>query len=46
MPIEGSGLTRHELAYITTSSLCYVAVSYQSELGMKMTSQTVNPSCF
>lgn len=46
MPIDGSGLVRGELAYVTTTRLCYVAVSYISELGMKMTSQTVNPGCF
>ena len=35
-----------ELARISTSEVCYVAVTYRSELGMKMTSQVENPGCF
>jgi len=46
MPVLGSGITRNELSYINTNRLCYVAVSYASDLGMKMTSQTVNPGCY
>ncbi len=46
MPVAGSGLLRNELSYITTSRLCYVSVSYTSELGMKMTGQVRNPGCF
>jgi hypothetical protein len=46
MPLAGSGLVRNELSYITTSKLCYLAVSYTSELGMKMTGQVTNPGCF
>ena len=46
MPITNSGILRNELSYITSSDLCYLAVSYTSELGMKMTSQVKNPGCF
>ena len=46
MPVTNSGILRSELSYITTSKLCFLAVSYTSELGMKMTSQVKNPSCF
>ncbi len=46
MPVANTGIVRNELSYITTSKLCYLAVSYTSELGMKMTSQVKNPSCF
>jgi hypothetical protein len=46
MTIDGADLLRNELSYITTSKVCYLAVSYTSELGMKITSQTVNPGCF
>lgn len=46
MTIDGAGILRNELSYITSSKICYVAVSYTSELGMKITSQTVNPGCF
>jgi hypothetical protein len=46
MPLTNTGLVRNELSYITSSKLCYLAVSYTSELGMKMTSQVKNPSCF
>lgn len=46
MPITNTGLVRNELSYISTSNLCYLAVSYTSELGMKMTSQVTNPVCF
>lgn len=46
MPVTGTGLVRSELAYISTAELCYFAVSYRSELGMKMTGQVINPGCF
>lgn len=46
MPVAGTGLVRNELSYITTSRLCYIAVSYTSELGIKMTGQVKNPGCF
>lgn len=45
MPTKGSGMLYQELAYISTTDLCYVAVSYRSELGMRMTSQTTDPAC-
>lgn len=46
MPVANTGLVRNELSYISTASICYLAVSYTSELGMKMTSQVQNPGCF
>jgi hypothetical protein len=46
MPLANSGLLRNELSYISTAGLCYVAVSYASELGVKLTSQVQNPGCF
>lgn len=45
MSTKGAGMLYHELAYISSADLCYIAVSYQSELGMQMTSQTTNPAC-
>ena len=44
--VANSGLADYELAYFTTQNICYVAVSYESELGMRMTNQTTNPNCF
>lgn len=46
MPIANTGLVRNELSYISTGKLCYIAVSYTSELGMKMTNQVKNPACY
>jgi len=46
MPVGNAGITRSELAYVQTSEICYVAVSYRSELGMKMTMSAVNPACY
>lgn len=46
LPLGTSGLRRSELAYISTGEICYLAVTYTSELGMKMTSQIENPGCF
>ena len=45
MPIWNAGITRSELAYITTSEICFFQVSYQTELGMKMTTSVANPGC-
>jgi hypothetical protein len=45
MPVTGTGILDRELAYISTADLCYVAVTYMSEVGMKMTSQVTNPAC-
>jgi hypothetical protein len=45
MPVKGSGIIDRELAHISTSRLCYLAVTYRSELGMTMTSQLANPAC-
>ncbi len=46
MPVTNTGLLRNELSYISTGELCYVAVTYASELGVKLTSQVQNPGCF
>jgi len=46
MPVANTGLVRNELSYITSSRICYLAVSYTSELGMKMTGQVQNSVCF
>jgi hypothetical protein len=46
MDLTGGGLLRSELAYVSTAEICYVAVSYTSELGMKMTNQAQNDACF
>jgi hypothetical protein len=46
MPVKNTGILPSELAYISTAELCYVAVTYTSSLGMKLTSQVQNPGCF
>lgn len=46
MPVTNTGILWQELSYISTANVCYVAVSYTSELGMKMTNQVTNPACF
>ncbi len=46
MPVAGSGLLRSELSYIATTDLCYVAITYTTALGMKMTSQVLNAGCY
>jgi hypothetical protein len=44
--VTNTGITDYELAYFSTANICYVAVSYESELGMRMTNQLTNPACF
>jgi hypothetical protein len=46
MPVKNSGILRSELSYVSTAELCYVAVTYSSSIGMKLTSQVQNPGCF
>lgn len=46
MSVANTGIADYELAYFTSQSICYVAVSYESELGMRMTNQVTNPDCF
>jgi hypothetical protein len=46
MPVANTGIADYELAYFTTQNICYIAVSYESELGMRMTNQLTNPDCF
>ena len=43
MPVKGTGILPSELAYISTAEICYVAVTYTSSLGLKLTSQVQNP---
>lgn len=45
MPLANTGLVHNELSYISTGDICYLAVSYTSELGMKMTGQVQNEGC-
>jgi hypothetical protein len=46
LSVANTGIADYELAYFTTQNICYVAVSYESELGMRMTNQLTNPDCF
>ena len=46
LPIANTGILRSELAYIQSSEICYVQVSYASSLGMKMTMSVSNPACY
>jgi hypothetical protein len=46
LSVAHTGIADYELAYFTTQNICYVAVSYESELGMRMTNQLTNPDCF
>ena len=44
--VANTGIADYELAYFSTQNICYLAVSYDSELGMRMTNQVTNPACF
>lgn len=44
--VANTGIADYELAYFTTQHICYIAISYESELGMRMTNQLTNPACF
>lgn len=46
MPVWNTGILQSELAYLGTSEICYVAVSFPSQLGMKMTTSATNPACY
>ena len=46
MPVANTGILMSELAYVQTSEICFVQVSYETELGMKMTTQVANPACY
>jgi hypothetical protein len=46
MPVWNTGILRSELAYVSTSEICYLSVSYVSELGMKMNMSVANPACY
>jgi hypothetical protein len=46
MPVWNTGITQHELTYVQTSEICYLALTYTSELGMKMTTRATNPACY
>lgn len=45
MPVSGSGILASELAYVRTSEICFLQVSYASELGMTMAMSVANPAC-
>jgi hypothetical protein len=44
--LTNTGILPNELGYFTTANICYVGVTYDSELGMKMTNDLYNPGCF
>lgn len=46
MPVAHTGILASELAYISTSEICYLAISYPTALGIKMTMSVTNPSCY
>jgi hypothetical protein len=46
MPVANTGILQSELAYVQTSEICYLALTYTTELGMKMTMSAVNPACY
>jgi hypothetical protein len=46
LDITNTGLIRNELSYFTTQNICYIGVSYDSALGMKMTNELYNSGCF
>jgi hypothetical protein len=46
MPVWNTGILSSELAYVQTSEICYLSVSYVSELGMKMNMSVANPDCY
>jgi len=45
MPVWNTGLLDTELAYVQTSEICFFQVSYETDLGMKMTTSVTNPAC-
>jgi hypothetical protein len=46
MPFGDAGALYSELASLQTSQICYVAASYESDLGMTMTVRAKNPACY
>jgi hypothetical protein len=46
LDVTNTGILWSELAYFTTKNVCYIGVTYESQLGMKMTSELFNPGCF
>jgi len=46
IPVWNTGILKSELAYVQSSEICYLSVSYVSELGMKMTMSVANSSCY
>jgi hypothetical protein len=40
-----SGMTTADLAGVTTSQLCYVAVTFTDRFGVRVTSTVANPAC-
>ncbi|NVB77415.1 MAG: hypothetical protein HOV81_03390 [Kofleriaceae bacterium] len=46
MPFAAAGALYSEMASVDTSQICYVAASYESDLGMTMTVRAKNPACY
>jgi hypothetical protein len=46
MPVTNTGILASELSYVQTAGICYLSVSYLSELGMKMAMSVANPACY
>ncbi len=46
LPFASAGVLASELASLSTSQICYVAASYESDLGMTMTVHAKNPACY
>jgi hypothetical protein len=46
LPVANTGISTTELARIQTSGICYLAVTYASASGMKMTMSVANPACY
>lgn len=44
-PERMAGMTTADLARVTTSQLCYVAVTYSDRFGVRVTSTVSNPAC-
>lgn len=44
-PERMAGMTTADLARVTTSQLCYVAVTFSDRFGVRVTSTVANPAC-
>jgi hypothetical protein len=43
--MQTDGMTPAQLAGVTTGQLCYVSVTYDDQVGMRVTSRIANPAC-